>query len=579
MRRHQLRLLLVTTVAGILLVASGRALANGGTVRRVTDGTVEAVVVVTDPSGPNDRIITRYGFFLQPTPHPGEFDANAILCGARTFQGHTTGTSLRLLDVRREDPLNPGFPDLVGPPIVNANENGQPCPPGFGFLYWTFGAAGVPDPGMALFFTVTLAPQAPPLPATDQCAVGIDTSSGITGRCSFFSSRPPMLFGQLGSNAFIEAIVLEPTQAFDLDARYHGSVRFPGDLGNPIVALRTGGTGILPTTDKVSTTVKIDNPPPIGSVQVDLKIEAIVGAIIPGAPDRDVTRYFRVGGTPGGTRLDLLFPMTLQPGRTLINAAIPAPIPMNFVNRSPSNLPMRTTVTQLSGGTLIDVEHNVFGLRPNPGTHDDGSAEAFFRPRAQTHIFDALAVRFKAIDFWGGGPFTLSAVQIFGRQQTGMGLDAVEVRIQDPVVPDAPDLSRFGLLGRIGLLDGAGEIPLPMGPAGGAVTLDLVPDISIDYSGGQATDIWLVAYFATNDPTNGAEIGADRTFETLLNDSFFSLDGAIPFTLSPQNNFQLRFLLNGAGNPVAPPSQGSAPDRPSLTADRLSLLVLRPSGS
>ncbi|MBI1850865.1 MAG: hypothetical protein HYR85_11025 [Planctomycetes bacterium] len=581
-----------TLVSFAVVVSSNLAgttlgFARNGAVRPVADGTVEATFVVNTLSGQNDRVITRYGVHAPGQPNGlfvSEFDPNSVICGARTFQGqsdpNTAVTSASFLDLRPEDPMNAGHPDLtnmMSPPVFFADENNggivpRPCPSGVGYVDWTFGLGmGISNMNLQGFFlTYRFFP--PGQDANDQCAIGIDTDSGVTGRCQVFDSRAlpaPGVFRDLGSDAFLEVKVFE-RRLVDMSIRFHGSSRFPGDLGSPIVVLRTRGTrSILPTTDKPSTTVKVDNttPPPLTNISVQLTIQGDLTGLTPGGNLRDFSHLFRTSdGQPIGPPRS--FPINTGQ-RLIVQAAVPG-VPDRFIALTPVNIPMFASMTATFGAQMPDREVGVLGLRPNPGTHDDNQTDAFVRPRAATRTGDALAVRFRAYDFWNSGAFRISGIEVVGHQLGGNGLDALEVRKQDAILTDSPDLSPNGRLGFVGTLDGIAELPLA---AGVANRFNIVTDISFPFPPGIQDDIWLIAYFP-QETAAGVEIGSDRTFATLLGDSFFTLQNAQPFVKSPQDNFQLRLLLDGEFGTIAPtPAPAATLDPPSLEADHLRLVV------
>src|SRR5262249_32631500 len=136
-----------------------------------TTGRVDYIYYLNSPAGTNDRAITRYGIVGQPAPNGTEFLCpNTVICGARTRSGHQSTVSSNrpeLLDIRLEDPNNPGFPTLTGvPPAVGTLTPGTPalgsdtnaspsqCPQGVTFQNFTFnGGNGVLDPLQAVFLT------------------------------------------------------------------------------------------------------------------------------------------------------------------------------------------------------------------------------------------------------------------------------------------------------------------------------------------------------------------------------------------------------------------------------------------
>jgi hypothetical protein len=562
----------LVAAAAALLSAAPVALAANGTIRPVTDGTVEATFVVSNFSGTNDRVITRYG--VHPAGQPAgllapEFDPNAVICGARTFQGPAAGiTSASFLDIRREDPGHPGVPDLMAPPFAFADGTAGGTAPRLcqgppGFSDWTFGAgAGLPNLNQAFFLTFQFFPNQG---LQNQCAMGVDTDSGVTGRCLVFDSASG--FRDLGVDAFLEVVVAEPraTAGVDMSVRFHGVARFPGDLGSPVISLRTHGTrSLLPTTDKPSTTIKVDNTtmPQIFPVSVQFRLDGDLTNVTPGGTVRNLTHLFR---TPNGQALDVQT-FTAPSGRLVVQAAVPF-VPDRFVSRTPVNVPMFAAMTRLDNMS-VDREVGVLGLRPNPGTRDDNVTDAFVRPQLSTLPGDALAVRFHAVDFLNTSGFRISGVEVVGQQTGGGGLDAIQLRTQDPIIQDSPDLSPVGLLASRGVRDGIGELPLANGTA---TRFDFVPDVA--FTTGLQNDLWLIAYFP-QETTMGVQLGSDRTFATLLGDSFFTLGNAEPFRKSPQDNYQLRLLLDGEFNTFAPPPAPTAtPAPPSLEADHLRLYV------
>jgi hypothetical protein len=259
-------------------------------------------------------------------------------------------------------------------------------------------------------------------------------------------------------------------------------------------------------------------------------------------------------------------PIILPNGRTILKLEVSAaPVKSqaaNIVNKKVLNLPLVVFVDDpafdtdplvLDGPADVDSEAQQLGLRRRSGSADDNAVEAFFTVQSPNQVGDSLNVRFKAIDM----PkivYTVTGFELIGGEFGGSGLpglDAVELRSEDPVFAGAPDLTGVGLLRSAGSADGIGEIPT--GPPPTTVVANAT-DIVIDptLNPGLVNDLYVLGLLLPGEAGTTTAIGADTApGDTVLGDSSFTVSGLQPNTYT-LNNFALRALLNADRGTLEP---------------------------
>lgn len=532
-----------------LVLAANTAFAAGGDLVLRTDNGADGYYYGLGGSG-MDRFICEY--------LDGTYDPGAIICGARVRelnQGAIPAPGYMNGDLRTEDALNLGYPDLMAPGLVaavDASSLGTCSMSSAVPRLFTFGAgAGVPDPN-ANHYISAIEPVQGTTGTLDFCGVLLDTSSAPQGFAKTFSGGG---FGSLPWNHFVELIVFV-SKRMDLNIRAHGTARHPGDVGIPVVFTNRPNSGGSVTDDNISLTLSIDNGTgaPIGR---NLEICADQSVISPAKGLKPITGFFRpVGG--GGA---IMNPTTLPSGRTILRLEVSAASvktkAANIVNKKVLNLPLRvlvddpaadTDVCVLDGGADIDDEVQSLGLRRRAGSQDDNTAEAFFVVQAPNMTGDSLNVRHKAIDLPQTVAYNVTGFEVVGGEFGGSGLpglDAIELRSQDPVFTNSPDLSGAGLLRSFGTADGVGEAPLPV--LGTAAVFDIT-DINIDPTGpsGLVSNLYALGLLLPGETSPVTAIGADQVpGDTLLGDSSFTTSGVLPVSYDNTSNYMVRILLNG----------------------------------
>src|SRR5262249_17193393 len=140
---------------------------------------------------------------------------------------------------------------------------------------------------------------------------------------------------------------------------------------------------------------------------------------------------------------------------------------------------------------------------------------------------------------------SITAIQVVGGQihsTNKLGFDAVELRVEDRILPGTPDLSPDGLLATIGVADGNAEVR--MGPVRTILTANINP-VPIDPTSPDATNLWAQVLLEPGDSfeARGATVlGADMHAPSLLGDSFFTVGGALPYHPDITRNYQIRLL-------------------------------------
>ncbi|MBI1850217.1 MAG: hypothetical protein HYR85_07715 [Planctomycetes bacterium] len=505
--------------------------------------------------------MTRYGRVGIPAPNGSEFACpNTIICGARTRTGHQSSVPANrpeFLDIRLEDPNNPGYPDVVplpapaaaaltiATPAIAADQNAAPaqCPVAVGYQQYTFnGAAGIPDPLVAFFLTWSITPAN----SNDPCYLAIETSAPFNGRASYFNSTT-VTYIPGSFNAWIDAIAYCPP-GLTLSLRMHGSSVFPGDHGLPDWFIRADEGGTI-VDDYVSATIVVDNGAPAPIALQTLSLVADPSVISPRLAPRNVAARFVVSSTPG-VSLASGNPYSWPPGRTTFRASVPARIAGKFQASMPVNVPFVAMSTP--PGLPPIVARGVLGARRQRGQIDDGTAELAMMVQGPSVTGDALAQRFPTVRFFpriGGVPVTrvdvtridVAAVSIGSVR----GFDAIEIRRDDPVLIHSADPSPQGLYGRIGIAgDGVPDLAIPADPNGVCrfFSFTATPPIPVP----STADVWVDVVFMPGAiggaGPNGTFLCTDTTAATVLGESFASFAGAVPFVPMPLDNGMVRLV-------------------------------------
>jgi len=533
--------------APALVFAANTVFAAGGTVALRTDNVADGYYYGLSGSGV-DRYINEY---LSNT-----FDPGTIICGARwreLNQGTIPPPGIGGGDLRLEDVANPGYPDIVGGLIATVDVASQgTCIGGTTRVFTFAGGAGVPDPIVTNYISAI-----EPLHGTaglDFCGTLLDTNSAYQGFAKYYSGGN---FGALPWNHFIEVIAFT-SKRMDLNIRASGSARFVGDRGIPVVyttRLNAGSPAIV-SDDNITLSISIDNGTGAATSR-NLRICADQSVIPPGTKGlKEITAFFKpVGGGPA-----IMNPLVLPTGRTILKLEVSAASVKNkaasIVNKRVLNLPLRvlvddpavdTDLCALDGGADVDDETQQIGLRRRPGSADDNAIEVFFTVQSPNQVGDSLNVRYKAIDMPRIG-YTVTGFEVVGGEFGGSGLpglDAIELRAEDPVFQGDADLTAVGLVETFGAADGVGSAPIPGTLPATAVfnSGDSFIDPTVDE--GLVSNLFVRGLLLPGEAATVTAIGADTApSDTILGDSSFTVSGIQPssYTL---NNFALRALLDG----------------------------------
>ncbi len=538
-----------------LALAANTAFASGGDIVLRTDNGADGYYYGLANGG---RHISEY--------LADSYDPGAIICGARVRelnQGTIPPPGYMGGDLRLEDTLNPGYPGLMPADLyapVDASSIGTCSMSSAVPRIFTFGSGGGVNDPVANHYISALNPTRGTA-GIDFCGVLLDTSSAPQ---RFSKIHNNGAFGTLAWNHFVELLVFV-SKRMDLNIRAHGSARFPGDGGIPVVFTNRPNSGGSVTDDNITLTLSIDNGTG-GSVMRNLQICADQSVISPAKGLKPITAFFRpVGGGPA-----IMNPLTLPSGRTILRLEVSQASvktkAANIVNKKVLNLPLRvlvddpivdTDVCRLDGGADIDDEVQRIGLRRRAGSQDDNSAEAFFVVQAPNAPGDSLNVRHKAIDLPKSSTYNVTGFEVVGGEFVGSmlpGLDAVELRTQDPVFSTSPDLSGAGLLRSAGTRDGMATEGLtftdPMGVGTVPITsvFDFSPNQFIDPTGaaGLVSNLYALAVLNPGEMGTVSAIAADQVpGDTLLGDSNFTTSGILPVSYDVTSNFMVRLLLDG----------------------------------
>jgi hypothetical protein len=536
--------------APALVLAANTAFAAGGVVALRTDNVADGYYYGLGGSG-SDRFINEY--------LAGEFDPGTIICGARwqeLNQGSIPPPGIGGGDLALEDGANPGYPDIVGGivAVVDAASQGT-CAGGTTRIFTFGGGGGIPDPNANQYISAI-----EPVAGTaglDFCGTRLDTTSAPQGFAKYYSGG---VFGPIPWNHFIELIIFTP-KTMDLNIRASGSARFPGDRGRPVVITNRPNTGAAVTDDNITLAISIDNGTG-GSSSRTLRIAADQSVIDPKKGLKEITGFFRpVGG--GGP---IMNPISLPSGRTILKLEVSAaPVKQqaaNIVNKNVLNLPLVVLVDDpafdtdplaIDGPSDVDSENQALGLRRRAGSTDDNVMEAFFTVQSPNQVGDSLNVRFSAVDL-PRVSYSLTGFEAVLGEFGGSGLpglDAIELRTEDPVFAGSPDLTALGLLRSAGTADGVGEVP--GGPPPTVVvadTSDIFNDPTVDP--GLVNNLYVLGLLLPGEGATTTAIGADTApGDTILGDSSFTLSGQQPNTYT-LNNWGLRGLLNSDRGTLEP---------------------------
>jgi hypothetical protein len=529
--------------APALVLAANTAFAAGGVVALRTDNVPDGYYYGLSGTGV-DRYINLY--------LANSFDPGSIICGARWMelnQGVIPPPGAGDGDIRLDDPGNPGYPDIVGGLVaaVDASSRGT-CGTGAPRIFTFAAGAGVPDP-QADHHISAIEPLHGTTGTLDFCGTLLDTNSAYQGFAKYYSGGN---FGALPWNHFIEEIVFT-SKRMDLNMRATGSARFPGDAGIPVV-FTTRPNVLAVTDDNITVTMSIDNGTG-GSIGRNLKICADQSVIDPKKGLKEITGFFRpVGG--GGA---IMNPLTLPSGRTILKLEVSSTSvkskAASIVNKRVLNLPLvvlvddpglDTNACALDGGADVDDETQQLGLRRRAGSADDNSIEQFFTVQVPNQVGDSLNVQFKAIDL-PKISYNITGFEVVGGEFGGgplPGLDAIELRTEDPVFSGCPDLTGVGLLRSFGTADGVGSAPLGPPPTT-AVFNSTDININPTLNPGLVNNLFVLGLLLPGEGGPVTAIGADTVpGDTILGDSTFTTSGIQPCS-NFLANWALRALIDG----------------------------------
>lgn len=537
--------------APALVLAANTAFAAGGVVALRTDNGADGYYYGLSGSGA-DRFISEY---LANT-----FDPGTIICGARVRelnQGVIPAPGQMGGDLRFEDPANLGYPDITPAGLIVTVDplSMGTCAGGTTRNFTYASGAGVPDP-VVKHYVSAIEPLHGTTGTLDFCGVLLDTSSAGQGFAKTYSGGN---FGAIPWNHFVESIAFT-SKRMDLNIRASGSARYPGDRGIPVV-YTTRANLLAVTDDNITLSISIDNGTG-GSIGRNLKICADQSVIDPKKGLKEITGFFR----PVGGGAAIMNPLTLPAGRTILKLEVSAASvktkAASIVNKRVLNLPLRVLVDDpavdtdacaLDGGADIDDETQALGLRRRAGSADDNSVDAFFVVQAPNQVGDSFNVRFPAVDL-PKISYNITGFEVVGGEFGGSGLpglDAIELRTEDPVFSGAPDLTGVGLLRSFGTADGVGEAPLGPPPTT-AVFNSTDININPTLNPGLVNNLYVLGLLLPGELATVTAIATDTTpSDTILGDSSFTVSGIQPNTYV-LSNVMLRALLDGDRSTLEP---------------------------
>ena len=515
-----------------LVLVTPEAHAIGSRVLPKSDGSPDGLYyALDDPLSPRSAYITEY--------LAGDFDPGDVIIGARVadYGPGSAAAGVVAAELRFEDPQHPGFPDFSESGLVAMAGAGleSPCGSDPSFRREVqFDPVEAPS-NRALYLVVRLPGGASPqLP----CGLQLDTSSPPTGAAKAYLGSTDQYL-TLRANHLAEVRVLRNGPQ-DLGLDVHGVPRYPGDAGRPIVFARRANAIERLSDDFVALDIVVDNAEP-QPVSLFVDVLADVHTILPGRPILELTSRFKSLGSSG--RLDALH--TFGRGRTIIKTVLRRDMPRWALGVLPNSAIIRADLVDPAVPSVPrDTESEVVGLRPAPAVHDDATTEQIVLVTRRARPGDSLAVRFPLADL-PRVPFSIRAVEVVGctlGPNEPLGYDAVEIRREDPILRNTPDLSAEGLLRTVGHVDGVGEARM---------TPNLVPrrfpveTLNVDPAATESGNLWARVVLVPRDSfADGTVVGADLDAPTLLGDSFYSEQGGLPFRLDAGRNYQVRLVID-----------------------------------
>ncbi len=545
--------------AAILMSSSLSAWAGGG-ILRVTDGTNEGAFYVLDGTG-SSSFITRY--------EAGDFDPGTLLCGASIGEYSLGSGAGGITDVtlRSEDVMNPGYPDMTAAGLITtALPSGGACSSSLvDPRVVTFPAPIAPPAGSSFLVGREPAFGAGPL---DFCGLLLDTGGPPRGRSITYVPASTAFEPLRCGNHFLELTAIE-TGCVDLTVRFSGSYRYPGDRGRPVVTAVRPNPTPKPTDDFITLAIRVNNR---SAAAVTRRITVCVDKTsIGGTGTLDATTQFRtLACTPSALGTSQVFPA----GVTILRTQVCTPAALNMMGPISASSPnvrffvlfddpaVDVDPCVVEGTTCVDSEIGVVGLRRRPGSLDDNRPDEYLVAQTPVQTGDSLQVRFPLLDL-PKISFNVTGIEVIGGEfgSSGLlGLDAIELRREDLALPAGPDFSPAGLLRSIGTHDGVGEVPLPI--LGAPIVFDLF-DINLSQPLSGMGDLYAVAVPLAGDFSAGVgtAIASDRTVETLLGNSSYTLSGSMLALEDRCSNYAIRILLDGdrstlpGESPPAPPSR------------------------
>ncbi len=603
--KHHLWLLSLACGLSLTNVALGNS--ASATLRIANGNNIDFIYVLNLPIGTNDRAITRYNLEGPSFPNGSEFDPNTVICGARTAVGHqsqNSGPRIERLDVRLEDPLNPGFPEADLPPSgalalvcggassvdsVEGAAGSFNVPLIVAFHNWTFnGGAGFNDPLCAFYLTYKFVD--PILTPVNPGYMGLDVTTPDNTRCKFRDSVAAT-YGQLGNNHFLELYAFTPF-ILDLTIRISGATRIVGGQGRKFWYYRGARRDNRCVDDFITLSLVLDNGTGIPITSQRLRVDAQATAVGFPAP-RDVTNSFRVQRysdalTTTSPNKTLAGTWTWQPTRSVIIASVPITVNLStklLDSNFPAILPFIVRVQPTTFPTPAgprDDETDDLGLSEQRGQNRDRSGEFFLFAQIPTVTNDTVSVRFPLVHLFPQCNFdnnnatpnttasTLSVANavVFATNSAGPGgFDAVRLQRADDVIPNAADQTPQGVLAGVGIVDGTTSVPVVVDPNNPCVgTLVPLPALV-----NQNSDVWVVVYsVAGGTPGAGTFVCGDSSPKTVLGESFSSQAGVQPYT--PYTTLNAMIDLNFV------PSAFSGPAEPRVPATVTSRRPLIPRG-
>ncbi len=472
--------------------------ASGGDVRLRTDDVAEGYYY-----NALSEAAARYGSLYRGA----EFNAGALICGARlraldqsTITPNVDDYTL-VTELRHTDPNHPGYASLFADGLIaTADANSLlSCGSSSAAQVQTFGGgAGIDAPGGPFLLTAIQPANHDSDDMNDYCGVVLDTDSPFLNSSRVQSLAPGGERKTIGYNHFLEAIVFEPS-LLELHGRMTGSSHFPADRGRPVMFARSGcnldqfrcvadpgDPGPLTTTDDfITVRLTIDNNGPQASLPMNLVIEADPSPLNSTASKKDVTGLFRsLGGGPG-----IVNPLVFPSGRTVLTMDIRHALKRRLMRFLPVDVPFELRLEDPNDGIVAASVSQNLGLRPMPGYVDNNShSGGFGLVQSPAMTGDAIAVTFGR-KWWQWGSVLLSGAEVVvGQTGTEVlpGLDAFELRREDPVFAFQPDFSPQGLIRSVGTVGDPGNADgIPGGPAPTTVRIEF-PDMSLEGLGGSA---------------------------------------------------------------------------------------------